>query len=305
METKNLSASNGVIFYDATKTDGKLFRQSEKNGYYLLKNGSCSSITVYGQEKGIFIDEDLYIPLKFSCEKVTFHEAQIYYDLMQEKMPDLYKIIRLQQGCARINNSLERIGLKDNLLSNNILQDYWYEEAHKPGKEEKRYCIIISETENYVRPQYELIDSDRLLFENSLLCRKCEKVYAPESLTLIVNILGVDILSGAGVVFYRGADLKLMPLSGWIHERNYIEVYGQDLVQVNGILYQVYKGKLEKIHCLSDKYYHLCLNEDSSQIEIYEEYDNQERDMPLCRETMVYKKNQDGLYEYYQIRHHQ
>ena len=91
MKLSGLSESKQVFCYDAKVINAGLLRKSSCSGNFLLKNGSTSSFVIYNQEAGIFIDENLYIPLKMSKQLFTAKEAKIYFDILGVKMPDLYQ----------------------------------------------------------------------------------------------------------------------------------------------------------------------------------------------------------------------
>lgn len=102
-----------TIWYNAQKFEVGLLAASAVQGHYLLKNGQKSIVPVYDQEYGVFIDENHYIPLKFSTRPLTYREAEVYYQSIGGEMPDLYEAVRLSLAVDSVNAALEKIGMSE------------------------------------------------------------------------------------------------------------------------------------------------------------------------------------------------
>ncbi len=295
-----VEASKQVFYYDATKGGSCLLSSSQQAGYFLLKDGSKSFHTVYDQECGIFIDENLYIPLKLSKQKFTAHEARLYYETMEQKIPDLYKIVRLQQALYEVNQSLKAVGMQDYCFSGNVLEDLWYEEnLSKADKDAKRRCIIINEYGDYTRPEYQLLRDDYLLYDKRLVYHKEEGKYHPKALTLCLTLSDVDILFLNGLIFWRGKDkcLNYLPADNGVD----LIVLGKDLIRCENVLYQACDQGLVKVAKLDEEnlYRHTDINICSdTEFETKEYSIMTQEGIPYAEYLTVkkYQKNDKGIY---------
>lgn len=255
MKFKDLRAFEQIVCYDATSVNAGLLRYSSRKGSYLLKDGHPSIKTVYNQEIGIFIDENLYIPLKMSKQLFTAREAKVYYRTLGEKMPDLYQVIRFKLAVKVFNASLKKIGMQEYVFPEDILHNVWYEEAledAKPG--DTRRCVVISGYEGYQEPAYQLINNDCLLFADTILYRRTEECYKPVSPILKFRWSGLDFINakieGLEYIFYRGQDHKLVYLDAFVITRpinHELMVIFSRCSPDFGDLYQSFGGKLHKI----------------------------------------------------------
>lgn len=259
MKISSFNASGRIVCHDAQQANTGLFQSSDKSGYYLLKNGSVSPWTVYDQEWGILIDEQLSLSLKMSKTKLSAQEVLIYCQTLDVKLPSLYQICRYSAALKKINASLEKIGMGDfgKLFADdntiNVFRDIWYQEAadNATNTNNKRYCILIDKLHDFQEPSCEIIDKEYMLYDKSMLYRfdkeHTPEEYVPAPLQLIFSWEGLDFLSletpEGSYDFYRGKDLKVVYLGRNVK----IRVFDKELVNIDNTLWQNQDGKLYKI----------------------------------------------------------
>lgn len=103
-------------------------------GEYLLKNGYCASQPEYGQEAGIYINANMYVPLDDSyAQALTHEEARAYAKAVNRALPDYFEIRQLGKVLEVFNHALEAVGMKEHAVTGDVLQTCWYKGAPSDG----------------------------------------------------------------------------------------------------------------------------------------------------------------------------
>ncbi len=194
METKK--EDYGFIWYSSDGIADELEKTAPQCGHYLLKDRSCSARTVYNQENGILLNDDLYLPLNISRQKFRAAEAKAYFSVVKLEIPCLYQILLLQNAAKTLNKSFAAIGMGEDMIPDNALQNVWYKEAmEQADSQETRNCIFIRPRKDGM-PQYdyEIINSKYLLVNHSRLYVHDGKEYKNINFSLIASNGLVDIL---------------------------------------------------------------------------------------------------------------
>lgn len=299
MKLSSLSASKQLFCYDAKVIDAGLLRSSSCQGNFLLKNGQTSTYPVYNQEAGIFIDENLYIPLKMSKQLFTAQEAKVYFDILGVKIPDFYQIVRLKLALEKVNSSLRKVGMEEFVIPTDVLKNLWYEEALEyPKSDEVRRCVVISEYGNYQKPSYQEFNNSCLLFNDTLLYHRTDDCYEPISPVLVFNWAGIDFLradvGGVNYVFYRGKDNKLV----FLGVDCYIEFMNHELIRILTHVYQCCDGKLHEICYVSDHSINYSYDKNANQVVVsYEdEYVLDGITEERWEKCIYFQKNENGVF---------
>ncbi len=194
METKK--ENYGFIWYSADGIVDEFEKTAPQCGHYLLKDGSCSARTVYNQEKGILLNDNLYLPLNISRQKFRAAEAKAYFSAVKLEIPCLYQILLLQNAAKTLNKSFAAIGMGEDMIPEHALQNVWHKEAmEQADSQETRNCIFIRPRKDGM-PQYdyEIINSKYLLVNHSRLYVLDGKEYKNINFVLIASNGFVDIL---------------------------------------------------------------------------------------------------------------
>lgn len=116
-------------------------------GEYLLKNGYCASHPEYGQEAGIYINANMYVPLNDAYAQVlTRKEANAYAKAVNRSLPEYFEIRQLAKVTEAFNRALEAVGMKDHAVTGDILQTCWYKGV--PADSSPRRLIFIEKNSN-------------------------------------------------------------------------------------------------------------------------------------------------------------
>lgn len=107
-----------------------------KAGDFLLKDGRCSSCTVYDQEQGIFINANLALSLNMPKLSLSASQALTYCKAFNCRLPDFFELRQIAKVLPKINNSLKSVGMADYTLSPGILTDCWTKELLNKAVEE-------------------------------------------------------------------------------------------------------------------------------------------------------------------------
>ncbi len=285
-----------TIWYNAQKFEVGLLAASAVQGHYLLKNGQKSIVPVYDQEYGVFIDENHYIPLKFSTRPLTYREAEVYYQSIGGEMPDLYEAVRLSLAVDSVNAALEKIGMSEFIFSAPVLSSVWYKQAVPENSREKRRCIVIAPYGDFNRPEYLVLDKGYLLYKQTALYKLEEDCYKPLALTLEFNCSQTDFFTASDgrdtLCLYRGSDLKLVPLGINV----FISMVSDDIIIIDNHYCQCWNGKLLPLHGYN--LYCSLTRVSDNEFFIYESgrYDEQLNGPGPDTQT-VYCKNAEGRYE--------
>lgn len=131
-----------------------------KAGDYLLKNGSFSTETVYDQEWGIYLNENVYLGLSGMLkEPLTLQEAQVVCCANDFLMPSKEQLELFETHLLQVNVALAKIGMGMYSVPADVLQNCWYREllndsSGMANPSERRRLLMFGEkaniTENYL-----------------------------------------------------------------------------------------------------------------------------------------------------------
>jgi len=252
---------------------------------------------VYDREKGILLNNNMYLDLDISAKKFSFDEAKALYSALGEKAPDLYQLICLQNAVNAVNNSLKAVGLSYCVLPENVLESVWCKDyLEKPSSGDKR-CVIIRPVEDYVEPYYYCPTEESLLLGNTQFFLKDGISYKQCDFILLCNWKGLDFLAvdkdENTFYFYRTNDLRIH----YLGKDCLMEILSDDIIKVNDDIYQAIDGALHYIltknrwEYIGDASYgSFCIFE-----EYLDGYDHEGRHTAVCKK--VFRKNKEGFYE--------
>lgn len=130
-----------------------------KAGDYLLKNGNFSPVTVYDQEWGIYLNENVYILLDMLKAPLTVSEANVVCSARDYKMPTQAQLELLETKLPEVNKALKAVGMDDFCIPADVLQSCWYREMPELANgtfdpSTKRRLLVFGEkpniSENYL-----------------------------------------------------------------------------------------------------------------------------------------------------------
>lgn len=164
MNAKQLKACRPIDWLDvqgSTSFIAELMAKGElEGGKYLLKNGQVSEVTVYGQEAGVFINKDLYIPLaKQPKQLLTAKEAETYARIEGLEIPTIADLMLLSWSNAKVNCALQRIGCDWLCTEAPLFANLWYKGtvAEHMEDNEKRKLLFIQKAETATVHNYNFI----------------------------------------------------------------------------------------------------------------------------------------------------
>lgn len=115
-------------------------------GDYLLKDNSFSASTVWGQEKGIFLNNYYCISLDYLPSiAVTAGEALGYCNAIGLTLPTKEELGDVEICREAVNQSLCCIGKSDRLIPENVLENCWSLEDVKNKKSGNRRIVIVED----------------------------------------------------------------------------------------------------------------------------------------------------------------
>jgi hypothetical protein len=117
-------------------------------GEYLLKNNYCSSHPEYGQEAGIYINADMYIPLAdLSSVTLSLEDAKAFAYASGRELPDYFELRQLKKVVEKVNESLDKVGMKTHSLPIDVLASCWAK-GDSAASDEQRRLIFIDKRSN-------------------------------------------------------------------------------------------------------------------------------------------------------------
>ena len=118
-------------------------------GDYLLKDNSYSASTVWGQEKGIFLNAHQYLDLEYLPPyEMDISQALGCFRATGFSLPTRKELQLLQQHRAALNNSLTAVGRENALIPEIVEYHFWCAEDIATGVTGYRRIIFIKNVED-------------------------------------------------------------------------------------------------------------------------------------------------------------
>lgn len=177
MKTIRLNLHNSLV-----KNGVSIVKRNPRPGNYLLKDGRVSEETVFAQEKGVFLEESVWVPVASLVpgEKKFSAVQAVAFCLEQGlRLPMLGELFPLLEYSKRnvFNNALSAIGKYSCSVTSDPLSSCWYQE------------VLF----------------DKAAGERSLLAVPASLSVKESSEAMVIGS-GVCVVSGSGKGLIRGCD---------------------------------------------------------------------------------------------------
>lgn len=272
-------------FVDATVAENA----EPRAGYYLFYDGRKVTYTAFEQEKGIFINQQSYIPLDCINPSLMNKSSVLAYceknNLRLPYLCELMPILRQVQGnkvWGAINAAFKAIQREDCVLPKNVLENCWFQEIMDEADDVHLRRLILVENLGEVRVSNSMIidDGNCIVTPNGEVWVKKGGLYQPtdfifwsayEGLKLLLvedlyifrlqygtlSYIGMNprragedvLLCSSGVYQLRSDGLRLMQLSSGNVS---FDEWGQLLIQTSD---EFYGGSEQWIHDVDVDYY--------------------------------------------------
>lgn len=225
-----------TVWYNA-----QLQKKSEQAGFYYLKDGTRSECSVYDYEKGIVINDDIYLTLNFPSRDLTSAEAQTFCKIKGGRIPDEYELWQIQQSLDKIRRALAGITFPEQKLPDDVMH-CWSVEKISNGWNSFSYPLLLIDGNPHNPKDTILIRGYFVLLNNQDLFVKKDKTYVPAQLELWAVTGDKTLLALRG----NNSDVDLFECtaeSKLSHLGNYLYI-GQDIFMGAGSFYQYYNGEM-------------------------------------------------------------
>lgn len=138
MKNEKQIASVPTVWYNAQD-----LKSSNEAGYYMLKDNRRSRDSVYDYEKGIVINDDIYLTLNYPKHELTKSEAQAFCRIKGGRIPDSFELWQIQMARDEIERSLARITYPQRELPADIMSCWCADRSDSELSETRRPLLLI------------------------------------------------------------------------------------------------------------------------------------------------------------------
>lgn len=138
MKNEKQIASVPTVWYNAQD-----LKSSNEAGYYMLKDNRRSRDSVYDYEKGIVINDDIYLTLNYPKHELTKSEAQAFCRIKGGRIPDSFELWQIQMVRDEIERSLARITYPQRELPADIMSCWCADRSDSELSETRRPLLLI------------------------------------------------------------------------------------------------------------------------------------------------------------------
>ena len=138
MKNEKQIASVPTVWYNAQD-----LKSSNEAGYYMLKDNRRSRDSVYDYEKGIVINDDIYLTLNYPKHELTKSEAQAFCRIKGGRIPDSFELWQIQMARDEIERSLARITYPQRELPADIMSCWCTDRSDSELSETRRPLLLI------------------------------------------------------------------------------------------------------------------------------------------------------------------
>lgn len=260
-------------------------------GNFLYKNGEIHQHSSWQQEKGIFINNDLYVSLQhpnLGSQKLSRKSLETYCKSFDVMLPGLYELVLLQEALYEVNKSIKYDLQRPDLCFNNALEDCWFNEALNYPEDEqysRRVVVIKSLSDSFI-PSCEIFGNGDCVLAGNVGYIKSGNSYLRKDFMLFAACGDYNLFSLGDYAFMHREN-KFTYLG-------HISEYGNDVLHTSTGVYQLLPDGVKRFHdcrCNSVK-----MDESGNLLLNYyeEEYGGGEQ-IYRCNHHYVYAKK-NGLY---------
>ena len=121
-------------------------------GQYLLKNGSCSPVTVFNQETGIFVNPNLYLSLELPPAPLTAEQTDVFCKAYGVRIPEYFELRQIAKASEALNRALDAVGMADFRLPDDVIAGCWCYESMSRALEDDdvspRRVLLVGKKDN-------------------------------------------------------------------------------------------------------------------------------------------------------------
>lgn len=287
MKNEKQIASVPTVWYNAQD-----LKSSNEAGYYMLKDNRRSRDSVYDYEKGIVINDDIYLTLNYPKHELTKSEAQAFCRIKGGRIPDSFELWQIQMARDEIERSLARITYPQRELPADIMSCWCSDRSDSELSETRRPLLLIDGKRHN--------PGDSVQKHGDLVILNKQYVFVWENGKYVPKNLELWAVSEKNSLFALKADWSEVYLftqapGEKLAFKGCYKHLGEDVFESASCLYQYDKGEMRKF--CHREYTSVSLSEGTVNVRYYKVW------MSGCTQEMhddlltEYKRDADGLWQ--------